>query len=212
MESILIVEDIPEVRHWLGGVADSAFHAAYVHLTDSVRGAEELMRSILPDLALIDIGLPDGSGIDVIRRIKQLAPNSVCVVTTIFDDSENLFAALKAGADGYLLKDESEKDFSDRLKGIMRGQPPLSPSIARRMLTFFRPTDELGVALTEREKEVLSLIARGYSVKNCAELLGLSHHTVADYVKALYQKLQVNSRAEATLKAIDMGLVSSDSQ
>jgi len=212
MESILIVEDIPEVRHWLGSVADAIFGAGYVHLTDSVQGARDLLRNVVPDLALIDIGLPDGNGIDIVRELKQLSAESICVVTTIYDDSEHVFSALKAGADGYLLKDESEADFSARLKGILLGQPPLSPSIARRMLSFFRPSDELSVNLTDREKEVLSLIARGYSVKHCAELLGLSHHTVADYVKVLYKKLQVNSRAEATLRAIDMGLVNSDVQ
>jgi DNA-binding NarL/FixJ family response regulator len=210
MESILIVEDIPEVRHWLGGVADAVFGTGQVHLTDSVAGARALMERIVPDLALVDIGLPDGCGIDIVRELKQLSSACVCVVTTIYDDSEHLFTALKAGADGYVLKDEPEENFRARLKGILSGQPPLSPSIARRMLSYFRPSEAPGVHLTDREKEVLSLIARGYSVKHCADMLNLSHYTVADYVKALYQKLQVNSRAEATLKAIDMGLVKPD--
>ena len=212
MNSVLIVEDIPEIRHWLGAVAEKVFDAAFVHLTGSVQGASELLRNFIPELALVDIGLPDGSGIDIIRQIKADCPTCLCVVTTIYDDSDHLFKALKAGADGYLLKDESEDSLAERLRGVLAGQPPLSPSIARRMLTFFHPADAGGVVLTEREKEVLGLIARGYSVKHCAELLALSHHTVADYVKALYQKLQVNSRAEAALKAIDLGLINADTR
>jgi len=160
-----------------------------------------------PDLALVDLGLPDGSGIDIIRAIKRQRPQSYCVVTTIFDDSDHLFSALHAGADGYLLKDELEQEFVHHLRGILEGRPPLSAAIARKVLSVFRPVADETVRLAPREEQVLTLIARGYSVRKVGEMLGISQHTVAGYLKTIYQKLQVNSRAEATLRAVDLGLV-----
>ena len=205
---ILIVEDLPDVSDWLATIASQCFPGARVRCADSLANARALLPDWPAQLALLDIGLPDGSGVALIGEILADNPQCSCVMTTIFDDSEHLFAALKAGAEGYLLKDETADVFSQRLLGILAGQPPLSPSIARRMLTFFRPQQTLETHLTPREKEVLTLIAHGYSVRNAAESLHLSHHTVADYLKDIYRKLQVNSRAEATLKAIDLGLVS----
>ncbi|MGB1457557.1 response regulator [Spongiibacter marinus] len=204
---ILIVEDLPDVSDWLSRIAAQCFPDASVRRADSLASARELLPTWPAQLALLDIGLPDGSGVALIPEILAKNPQCSCVITTIFDDSEHLFAALKAGAEGYLLKDETTEVFSQRLMGILAGQPPLSPSIARRMLAFFRPQKAIEYNLTARESEVLTLIAHGYSVRNAAESLQLSHHTVADYLKDIYRKLQVNSRAEATLKAVDLGLI-----
>ena len=204
---ILIVEDLPDVSDWLAIIAGQCFPEASVRCADSLASARELLPTWPAQLALLDIGLPDGSGVALISEILANNPQCSCVMTTIFDDSEHLFAALKAGAEGYLLKDETTEAFSQRLMGILAGQPPLSPSIARRMLAFFRPQQTAETNLTARETEVLTLIAHGYSVRNAAESLHLSHYTVADYLKDIYRKLQVNSRVEATLKAIDLGLV-----
>ena len=207
-QNILIVEDLPDVADWLYRVCESCFAGANIRTANSVSDAKSAISDWTPQLALLDIGLPDGSGIGIMADIFAIQPDCQCVITTIFDDSNHLFDALKAGANGYLLKDEAETVFTARLKGILDGQPPLSPSIARRMLSFFQPEKIIPeTEITPREKEVLTLIAHGYSVRNTAESLSLSHHTVASYVKDIYRKLHINSRAEATLKAMELGLI-----
>ena len=207
-QDILIVEDLPDVAEWLHRVSQHCFAGAEIRSANSVSSTKSLLCDFTPQLALLDIGLPDGSGIDIMTDLLAINPSCTCIITTIFDDSAHLFDALKAGAKGYLLKDEPEEIFSQRLKGILDGQPPLSPSIARRMLTFFQPQNNSPTAdITSREKEVLTLIAHGYSVRSTAESLALSHNTIAGYLKDIYRKLQINSRAEATMKAIEMGLI-----
>jgi len=204
---ILLVEDVPEVMGWLTGLVAIHFPGSAVRSAENYQQALQLVSQQTPDLALLDLGLPDGSGIDIIRAIKRQRAQSYCVVTTIFDDSDHLFSALHAGADGYLLKDEPEQEFVHHLRGILEGRPPLSAAIARKVLSVFRPVAEETVRLAPREEQVLTLIARGYSVRKASEMLGISQHTVAGYLKTIYQKLQINSRAEATLKAVDLGLV-----
>jgi len=208
-QNILIVEDLADVADWLYRVCADCFEGADIRTANSISSAKSSISDWVPQLALLDIGLPDGSGIGIMKDIFAVNPSCQCVITTIFDDSNHLFDALKAGATGYLLKDETEAVFTTRLKGILEGQPPLSPSIARRMLSFFQPQKTAPeTEITPREKEVLTLIAHGYSVRGTAESLSLSHHTVASYVKDIYRKLQINSRAEATLKAMELGLIS----
>ncbi len=164
-----------------------------------------------PDIALIDLGLPDGSGIEVIAWLNQHAPHSKCIVATIYDDDAHLFPALRAGAHGYILKDQGSEEAVRLLLGIATGQPPLSPSIARKILSSFQPhalrLDSDQPALTTRESEVLRLISKGMTLPETAKLLQLSRHTVDGYVKDIYRKLNVSSRAEAALSAQQMGLV-----
>lgn len=204
---ILLVEDVPDVMAWLGRLVRHHFPDSVLRQADTREDALRLVADRAPCLALVDLGLPDGSGVDIIRALKQARPECFCVVTTIFDDSDHLFSALHAGADGYLLKDEPEEEFVHHLRGILAGRPPLSAAIARKILGVFRPVPEETVRLAPREEQVLTLIARGYSVRKAGDMLGISQHTVAGYLKTIYQKLQVNSRAEATLKAVDLGLV-----
>ncbi|MDD5612722.1 MAG: response regulator transcription factor [Gallionella sp.] len=161
-----------------------------------------------PDLALIDLGLPDGSGVDLIAELNTTAPNTLCVVASIFDDNQHLFPALRAGARGYVLKDQTQSQIIELLKGISEGNPPLSPAIARKMLGYFQPVAEPAhPQLTARETEVLRCIAKGLTMAEAAKLLTLSPHTVSGYVKDIYRKLNVSSRAEAALSARNMGLV-----
>jgi DNA-binding NarL/FixJ family response regulator len=206
---ILLVEDVPDVKLWLASLVHSHFPDSVVRTAESRAVALQAVAERPPCLALVDLGLPDGSGIDIIRALKRVAPQSFCVVTTIFEDSDHLFSALHAGADGYLLKDEPEEEFVYHLRGILAGRPPLSAAIARKILGVFKPAPEETVRLAPREEQVLTLIARGYSVRKVAEMLAISQHTVAGYLKTIYQKLQISSRAEATLKAIDLGLLTS---
>jgi DNA-binding NarL/FixJ family response regulator len=168
-----------------------------------------------PPLALIDLGLPDGSGLQIIEALKRDVPNCVTVVSTVFDDDAHLFPALRAGAQGYVLKDEPIESLATMLTGIVSGQPPLSPSIARRLLRHFQPlgstpTGSNDSELTARETEVLRLIAKGFTVPQVADTLTLTRNTVAGYLKDIYRKLRVSTRAEATLEAARRGLVHSD--
>lgn len=206
MKSVLIVEDLPDTCAWLQQVVISAFPGAAVEAAGSLAEARAALQTRHFDLALIDLGLPDGSGVDLVAEIAPLRPRTQAVVATVFDDDAHLWAALRAGADGYVLKHHRPQDVATLLRGIDQGQPPLSPPIARRMLaTFRRPSD--AVALTEREQQVLGHIARGHSIADTARSLSLSPHTVHGHVKVIYQKLGVTSRAEAALEASRQGLI-----
>ncbi len=212
----LIVEDRPDTRDWLVGVVADAFPDMAHATAGSLREARQWLEGYAADppwpltLALIDLGLPDGSGVELVREISQAFPDTLPVVATIYDDDLHLFDSLAAGAQGYVLKQEDPHTVAACLRRIDGGEPPLSPSIARRLLERMRPKpeprprDEAG--LTARETEVLTLIARGLSAPEAAREIGLQPQTVAGYVKVIYQKLHVSSRAEAVLAAAQRGL------
>lgn len=209
MNTGFILEDLPESQAWLSQALTESFPGIAIQTAYTLREArDKLARPPAPDVALIDLGLPDGSGVEIIEAIQRRSPATLCIVASIYDDDSHVFPALRAGARGYLLKDQPVAAIVAALTGIAAGQPPLSPAIARRMLAFFRPLQALPAPeLTERETEVLCLIAKGITQAETGRLLGISHHTVASYVKELYRKLNVSSRAEAALMARDMGLV-----
>lgn len=211
MRTGFILEDLPESQDWLGKALATSFPGIAIDSAGSLAEArDKLAAGAAPDIALIDLGLPDGSGVEIIELICRLHPATVCVVASIYDDDGHVFPALRAGARGYLLKDQPVTGIVQALNGIAAGDPPLSPAIARRMLAFFNgpatPPDQ-DAELTGRETEVLRLIAKGMTQAETARLLGISPHTVTGYVKDLYHKLNVSSRAEAALRARDMGLV-----
>lgn len=210
----LVVEDLDDARSWLREALKQAFPGIRVTEAGSLAEARAASRDALPDIALIDLGLPDGSGAELIAEIHQRDPGVLTIVTTIFDDDEHLFGALRAGAAGYLLKDQSRTDLVAMLAGIHAGYPPLSPSIARKLLQVFQAPPEAPApadhALTPREQEVLTLIAKGYSVARVAELLGITRNTAAGHVKLIYRKLDISSRAEAALEATRHGLIGRD--
>jgi len=208
MKTALIVEDLPDSRTWLAGVLVAAFPGVAVESADSVAHALASLDRSAPDIALVDLGLPDGSGIDVIRQITKRSSATVTVVTTVFADDQHVFPALRAGAHGYVLKDQTADELVPLLQGIVNGRPPLSPAIARRLLGFFGPAGEKSATtLTARETEVLTLIAKGLTIAKVAETLGISHNTAAGYVKGIYRKLNVSSRAEATMEAARLGVI-----
>lgn len=138
-------------------------------------------------------------------------PACAVVVASIFDDDDNLFQALQAGAQGYLLKDQSTDWLARQLQGMAEGQLPLSPAVARRLLRHFRqPPAATGDDLAElspREREVLGLLAQGVHIADIGKALAISRHTVGDHVKSIYRKLNISSRAEAALRARSMGLI-----
>ncbi|XHS79033.1 response regulator [Burkholderiaceae bacterium UC74_6] len=213
MNHILLLEDIPEIRAWLKVLVKQVFANAQITECSRVQDALLQVSSQRFTLALLDLGLPDGSGVDVVTALREKQPEVQSVIVTIHDDDEHLFPALQAGAFGYLLKEQSRELLMEQLQRISQGEPPLSPSIARKVIAYFaaqrRPNTAAllhEVSLTERETEVLLRVAKGFTLPEIGVQLGLSRHTIADYVKQIYRKLNVSSRAEAALEAQRLGL------
>lgn len=214
--SILVVEDQATSRDWLIAAAGRAFPDARIH--SAATAAEALAQVVTPlDLVLLDLGLPDAPGLSVLAALRERQPQAACVITTIFDDDEHLFAALQLGARGYVIKDQSRDQLSEMLLAMQAGQPPLSPGVARRLLSHFslaappaqaapKPVAAASDGLTGREREVLQLVSKGYSVPQAARALEISPHTAHTHIKGVYRKLAVASRAEAVLAANRLGL------
>lgn len=212
MQNVLILEDHPDTREWLNDILHSAFISVDVYQAASLAQAYNLLTERSYELAIVDLNLPDGTGTDFIAKLKEQSPETYTVVATIFDDDEHLFPALEAGAEGYLLKDLSSDDFIDNLKGIIKGEPPISPAIARKLIGHFKKVESNKLkknqeVLSERETEILRHMASGLNRKETAKLLYISPNTVATHLKKIYNKLNVSSRAEATLEALRLGLV-----
>lgn len=209
MKTALILEDVPESQAWLAEAMESAFPGIALYLTGSLAEARQWLGAHpAPDMALIDLGLPDGNGVELITELNRDTPQTFCIVASIYDSDQHLFPALRAGARGYLLKDQPLAQIVELLKGIVEGHPPLSPAIARKLLGYFQPVNAPAqTRLTERETEVLRCIAKGFTLAETAISLGLSPHTVSGYVKDIYRKINVSCRAEAALAARNMGLV-----
>ena len=221
MKQILLLEDLPEIRAYLRALVLQVFPGSTVVEAARVHDALQQVANHRFDLAMVDLGLPDGSGVKVVQALRDAQPDAQSVVVTIHDDDDHLFPALQAGAYGYLLKEQPREQLMEHLQRISQGEPPLSPSIARRMIFYFsaqarKPlvglpaavVDQLmpSVSLTDREREVLLRVAKGYTLPEIGTQLGLSRHTIADYVKQIYRKLNVSSRAEAALEAQRLGL------
>lgn len=211
VKSILVLEDVPDVRAWLVELVGMAFAGATVTEAGSLAHAMSAIEQQQFDLALIDINLPDGNGVSVLQVLRARAPMTYCVMATIFDDDENIFRALQSGAQGYLLKQEPRERLLEGLQGILAGEPPLSPHVARRILTHFHqlsaPVPIDGHGLSPREREILALVAKGLNRVEIGKVLGISATTVATHIGAVYRKLDISTRSEATVEAVRMGLV-----
>ncbi|MES2385178.1 MAG: response regulator transcription factor [Pseudomonadota bacterium] len=220
-ERALIVEDLDEPREWLADLLPQALPSVrQVDAVATLALARERMREHAYGLALVDWGLPDGTSEGLIAELVAARPGAVVIVATIHDDDMHVFPALRAGASGYILKSQPQAVVMAQLRRIELGEPALSPSIAVRVLQHFRaaqgalPAAAVAGAgpaelrqLTDREIDVLRLIAKGYKAPEVAVLLGLTAHTVSSYVRDIYRKLGISSRAEATLEAARRGLV-----
>lgn len=212
MHKVLLLEDHTDTRIWLKDLLMEALDGITVLEAETIGEAKVILEGNIVNLALLDINLPDGSGIDLARDITAASNDTYIVMTTIFDDDKHLFAALQAGAKGYLLKEQPRTQLIQHIQGILKGEPPLSPSIARRILTYFQdaPVQKSDSCLSKREEEVLTLAAKGYKTKEISKMLEISLNTTAGYLKSIYKKLNISSRAEATLEATKLGLVKPD--
>jgi len=179
--------------------------------------ADAIMQAEGPfDIALVDLGLPDGSGVDLLRRWSVQYPGMPCIAYTVFEDDATLFSALAAGATGYILKGQTGDSLCAHLVTAKLGEPVISPSIARRVLAYFRggapskapvAPESDAAALSPREAEVLALVARGLTISEVAEQLTLSVNTIRTHVKGAYAKLGVHSRTGALREAQRLGLL-----
>ncbi|WP_184717122.1 response regulator transcription factor [Caulobacter sp.] len=207
----LVLEDQTETREHLLAALAEAFPGVVATGAADLAEARSFLDGGAPDLALVDLALPDGRGVDFLRDLSERSGGATrSVVVTIYADDHHLFDAIAAGAGGYLLKDMDRADLVRYLRRLEAGETPLSPAVARRMLDYFRKPQaaaEPEAALTPRETEVLRLIGRGLRSGEAAKVMGVTELTVAGYVKAIYRKLNICSRAEAALEAQRRGLV-----
>ncbi|MFV1998557.1 MAG: response regulator [Acidiferrobacterales bacterium] len=213
MKTGLVVDDSGKTGVWIGNLLKRAFPEIRVEICSTYSTALKIITSSHFGIMLIDINLPNHNGIDLINHIRQHYPDSYVVASTIHDDNYHLINSLKAGAQGYLLKDMAEVIYINKLQGIINGDPPLSPSVARKILRFIsaeKPTHSMHnsqCALSPRETEVLTFIAKGYNRKEIANILDLSANTIARYIRDVYHRLNISNKAEATIEACRLGLV-----
>jgi DNA-binding NarL/FixJ family response regulator len=214
MTTVMVVEDDPAfLTRFCGIVACDPEFELFAAVAD-LASARQALSKAAPDVLLTDLGLPDGSGIDLIRETARRYPATDIMVITVFNDEDHVLASIEAGATGYILKDSMREEFVWLIRQLRDGGSPISPVIARQLLKRFKPTASVPQArqveeadLSARESEVLSYIAKGFSFSEIARLLGVSPHTVTTHVKKIYQKLAVHSRGEAVYEAGKMGLV-----
>jgi DNA-binding NarL/FixJ family response regulator len=209
--TVLIVEDDPLTRRRLEAAVGSVPTLRLTAAVGSTREAREALRSP-PDVMLVDLDLPDGTGIELIRELKRAAAPTHAMVITVFADEQHVMQAIEAGAQGYLLKDGSAEYIGRSIGELLAGGSPISPPIARHLLQRFQqpepaaPRDEPSL-LTAREREILTLVAKGFSVPEISELLHISEHTVTTHVRHIYRKLEVTSRSQAIYEAVNLGLI-----
>jgi DNA-binding NarL/FixJ family response regulator len=215
---ILIVDDDPAFRMMCRAAIGRDPSLEVVASCSRVRQATIAIARASIDVALVDLALPDGSGIDVIKAIRRRQPQCDVMVISVFDDEEAVLGAIAAGATGYLLKDSAPHDIVSSIRAMRAGGAPINPMIARLLLDRIRPPGATrpmirrpagALALSEREIEILRLVAKGLTLVEIAGLLGISVNTVKTHVKRIYHKLAVNSRTEAVFEAHCMGLLRS---
>lgn len=164
-----------------------------------------------PQVLLLDVGLPGVNGIDGIARLRQLAPQMAIVILTVFEEDDKIFRAICAGAAGYLLKTSSTDDIAAAIRSAAAGGSPINPTIARRVLEMFSKANaapqQKDYGLTPREMEILHLLVDGKTIKEAAAGLGISYYTADEYIRSVYEKLQVRSRGSAIAKALKEGIV-----
>ncbi|MGJ4860017.1 response regulator [Labrys sp. KB_33_2] len=209
---VAVVEDDPAALERITAALESVPDISVIASAPNTANGKTMIDKGGFDVLLCDLGLPDGSGIGLIRYAAQKYADVDIMVITIFADQDKVLESIKAGARGYLLKDERFDSFAESIREVRRGGSPISPVIARQLLKEFQPheqeADKKGLELlSKRELEVLKLLARGFTFVEIGDILKIGRSTVATYVKNIYQKLEVNSRAEAVFEASSMGVI-----
>ena len=208
---VLIADDHPLFRHGIATLLQAAVAFEVVGEATSGEEAVTLAEQLQPDVILMDIHMPGTNGIEATRRILHTSPHIRILIVTMSEDDASMFAAMRAGARGYVLKDAQKEDLLRAIRAIGRGEAIFSPAVATRLIDFFaapRPTmlPQAFPELTDREREILDLIAQGHSNPEIAAQLVLSPNTVRNYVSNIFSKLQVVDRAQAIIRAREAGL------
>jgi DNA-binding NarL/FixJ family response regulator len=201
---VIIVEDDEEMREGLELIVRSNPALECIVTCSSGEEALESIQSLIPDIVLMDIHLPGISGIDCVKKLKPSLTFTQFMMCTVYEDNENVFDSLCAGATGYLLKNSPPSKITDAIIDLYHGGSPMSSVIARKVIQAFRPVVEQNKdmeKLTNREREMLDLLAKGYRYKEIADQLSISFETVRTHIHNIYEKLQVQSRTEALNKA-----------
>lgn len=212
-KQILIVEDDAQLRRSLEDLVGGIVGVHVAHTAGTLKQAREADFTKI-DLALLDIGLPDGLGIDLIGELRCVRPNARVLIFTVFGDRASVIKAFDAGADGFILKDSGAEEIGEAIRAVIEGGAPISARAAAYLLQSYRAeTSAPGQAedkpkLSPRELEVLQFLARGFSYKEAARKMSISPSTVSEYATSLYKKLAVNSRGEAVFEAMQNGLIS----
>ena len=200
---VSIVEDNEQLRQTLARVLQRADGVEFVSQYGSAEDGLKHLPKDAPDVVLMDINLPGINGVECVRELKPLLPGSQMIMLTVYEDTENIFNALAAGATGYLLKRTSRRELLEAIQEVRKGGSPMTAHIARKVVQSFQkapaaasPTDNL----SPREQEVLDLLSQGFLYKEIADKLGISYETVHTYIRRIYEKLQVRTRTEAVAK------------
>lgn len=208
IHSVVIIEDDERIRkHLIEAVRGHS--ALRLQAAVGTVGEARLVLKKAPRVVLVDLGLPDGSGIDLISEFYDPDGRTEFMVITVFGDGGHVIPALEAGATGYLTKTTDMKDIAPAIMQMIDGGAPISPAIAKQMLRRFQPARKVGsdISLTKKEDKVLQLLTKGFNHSEAAELLGISYHTLVVHVKHIYKKLAVKTRAEAIYEATKIGLI-----
>lgn len=208
---IMIVDDHPLFRKGMRTLLESVPDLDVVAEAPTGKEAIDLAASLQPDLILMDLQMPDGGGLAATRQITAVSPHIQILVVTLFEDDDSVFAALQAGARGYILKDAEENDMLRAIRAVGNGEAIFSPVIATRLMNYFTTSrasipQEVFPELTGREREILNMIASGETNNQIAERLTISLKTVRNHVSNIYSKLQVVDRTQAAIRARDAGL------
>ena len=201
--TVSIVEDQEQLRNTLSRVLNRAEGFRCVSNYGSAEAALEGLPKDKPDVVLMDINLPGLNGVECVRKLKQVAPQILVVMLTVYEDTDNIFNALAAGASGYMLKRTTTPELLESIREVLRGGSPMTAHIARKVVLSFQKSAasiEATEELSPREREVLDLLSQGFLYKEIAEKLGISYETVHTYVRRIYEKLQVRTRTEAVAK------------
>lgn len=200
---VSIVEDNRDFRNTLSRYLDEAPGFKCVAACGSAEEALQVVPKLTPDVVLMDIHLPNMSGMACSRRLKDLCPSVQILILTVYEDNERVFGALKAGASGYLLKRADPADILRAIQEVKQGGAPMSSQIARQVVQSFREVDQdsrVTDKLSQREEEILQQLSKGYSTKEIADRASVSVNTVRTHLQHIYEKLHVRSRTEAVLK------------